>query len=95
MYRRKPIIIFVPDSDEPDINNIYTNDYSQLIQAMNERKFNLENHFSTVQETVDKMIYYINNDFILDEKLKKFYETFGLKKGNSIDEFIEYLKNLP
>ena len=62
---------------------------------MNRRKYHLENHFNTVEETVNKMIYYINNDFALDFNLKKYYDTFGLKKGNNIDEFIEYLKKLP
>ena len=95
MYRGKPIIIFVPDSNEPNLDLLYTDDYSKLIEDMNRRKYHLENHFNTVEETVNKMIYYINNDFALDFNLKKYYDTFGLKKGNNIDEFIEYLKKLP
>ena len=62
---------------------------------MNHRKFNIANHFFTVEETVEKIIYYINNNFTLDEELLNYYENFGLKQGNNIDTFINYLKSLP
>ena len=95
MYRRKPFVLFVPDSDDPNIYDLYTEDYSKLINDMNNRKFNVTNHFFTVEETVDKIIYYINNNFTLDEELSKYYEIFGFKKDNNIDNFINYLKSLP
>ena len=95
MYRRKPFVIFVPDYDDPNIFDLYTEDYSNLIYDMNHRKFNVTNHFFTVEETIDKIIYYINNNFTLDEDLSNYYEIFGFKKGNNIDNFINYLKSLP
>ena len=55
IYREKPFIIFVPDANDPDIQSTYDEDYSNLIEDMNQRKYQLENHFFTVQETVDKM----------------------------------------
>jgi CDP-glycerol glycerophosphotransferase (TagB/SpsB family) len=95
MYRRKPFVIFVPDSNDPNVVDLYTEDYSKLIDDMNHRKFNIANHFFTVEETVEKIIYYINNNFTLDEELLNYYENFGFKKGNNIDTFINYLKSLP
>ena len=95
MYRRKPFVIFVPDSNDNNIYDLYTEDYSNLIYDMNHRKFNVTNHFFTVEETVEKIIYYINNNFTLDENLAKYYEIFGFKQGNNIDDFINYLKSLP
>jgi len=94
MYRRKPFILFVPDGNDPKIKDIYTDDYIKLINDMNQNKFKVENLFFTVREIVDKMISYINNNFALDEKLVKYFEIFGLKKGNNIDTFINYLTNL-
>ena len=95
MYRRKPFVIFVPDSDDPNVEDLYTLDYSRLINDMNQRKFNIVNHFFTVEETIDKIIYYINNNFTLDADLENYYQNFGFKKGNNIDAFINYLKKLP
>ena len=94
MYRRKPFILFVPDGNDPKINTIYTNDYIKLIKNMNKKKFKVENLFFSVREIVNKIISYINNNFALDEKLIKYFELFGLKKGNNIDAFINYLTNL-
>ena len=92
MYRRKPFIIYVPDSNDPKIRKIYAPDYIYLIESMNKGKFELENQCHTVKQTVKKIIYYINNNFKLDEKLIKFYEIFGLKNSNNnIDSFINYL----
>jgi CDP-glycerol glycerophosphotransferase (TagB/SpsB family) len=94
MYRRKPFILFVPDGNDPKIKDIYTDDYVILINDMNQKKFKVENLFFSVRETVDKMISYIENNFALDEKIVKYFELFGLKKGNNIDTFIDYLTNL-
>ena len=94
MYRRKPFILFVPDGNDPKIKDIYTDDYVKLINDMNQKKFKVENLFFSVRETVDKMIIYIDNNFALDEKIVKYFELFGFKKGNNIDTFIDYLTNL-
>ena len=53
-----------------------------------------ENKFFDVNNTINKIIYYINNNFILDSKLIDFYDSFGFKRENSIDKLINYLKNL-
>ena len=53
-----------------------------------------ENIFFTVEEVINKIIFYINNNFVLEKKLKKFYDSFEFKHENSINKFIEYLKNL-
>jgi CDP-glycerol glycerophosphotransferase (TagB/SpsB family) len=94
MYRRKPFILFIPDGNDPKIKNIYRDDYIRLINDMNQNKFKVENLFFSVRKTVEKIISYINNNFALDEKLIKYYELFGLKKGKNIDTFIDYLTNL-
>ena len=92
MYRRKPFIIYVPDSNDPKIRKIYTKDYIFLIDSMNKGKFVIENQCYNVKQTVEKIIYYINNNFTLDKKLIKYYEIFGLKNsGSNVDSFINYL----
>ena len=91
MYRRKPFILYVPDSNDKDIKKLYRKDYIYLIDSMNKGLFQLENRCYNVNQTVEKIIYYINNNFELDSKLIKFYEKFGFKSGNNIEKFINYL----
>ena len=94
MYREKPFIIFVPDAEDPQIKDLYTSDYYDLIQSIKNGTIEFENKFFTVNETVNKIIYYINNQFLLESKLEKFYKSFGFKKRKSINQFIKYLKKL-
>ena len=53
-----------------------------------------ENKYFDAEEVVDKTIYYIKNDFKLEEKLINFYDSFRFKKIHYINIFINYLKNL-
>ena len=94
MYRRKPIVLYVPDSNDNLISEIYMDDYIQLINSMEEGKFLVENKCNNVNQTVERIIFYINNNFKLDSKLVNYYNIFGLKTSNNIDKFIKYLNNL-
>jgi CDP-glycerol glycerophosphotransferase (TagB/SpsB family) len=94
MYRDKPFIIYIPDSDDPENINIYSDDYIQLIDRMNNGTFKIENKCNSVEETVDKMIFYIKNKFKVDGNLRKYFRYFNFKKGNNIDKFIDYLLSL-
>ena len=95
MYRDKPFIIYLPDGDDPLIDQLYTPDYIDLIKRMNNREFNISNVCNTVEETVDKIIYYIKNKYQIDEELKKFFDYIGLKhEGSEIQKFINYLLSL-
>ena len=94
IYRKKPYILFIPDSYDPLIENKYTLEYYKLIKDMRNNIIKFENKFFTVEKVINKIIYYINNNFELEQKLKKFYDSFEFKHENSINKFIEYLKNL-
>ena len=94
IYRRKPIIIFIPDSNDPNIKELYDKDYFKIIESLKTGKVKFENKYFTVKDTIKKIVYYINNNFTLEKSLKNFYDTFGLKKGNNIKKFIKYLKNI-
>ena len=94
IYRRKPYILYIPDSNEPNLKKIYRKDYYRLIDLMKKRAFEFENVYFSLYETINKILYYIRNKFQLETKLEKFYDSFSFKKGNNIDKFIEYLKAL-
>ena len=91
MTRGKPFIIFVPDTDDPEIEKSYTDDYIRLISRMKENEFNFKNICNNTDETVNKIIYYIKNNFKLEKKLKKFYDEFQFDYGNNTNQFIDYL----
>ena len=92
--RKKPYIIFIPDVNDPQLKNIYKRNIYKIIKSFKKNTFKFENVYYQLNETINKIIYYINNSFILDKKLKKFYTKFNFKSGNNIQEFIYYLKKL-
>ena len=94
IYRRKPFIIYIPDSSDPNLKNIYKNNYVDIIESLKNETIKFENKYFNVEKVRDKIIYYINNNFKLDLNLIKFYDKMGLITGNNINKFIEYLKEL-
>ena len=94
MYRRKPFIMYIPDAYDSNIGNIYKKDYYQLIESLKNGTIYFENKFFDINLTIEKIIYYIKNNFIIDKNLEKFYESFKLKQEPSINNFINYLDNL-
>ena len=94
MYRRKPFILYIPDANDPDIKNIYLDEYYQLIESLKNGTFYFQNKFFDINSVVKKINYYINNNFNIEKNLVKFYESFELKKSNNINNFIKYLINL-
>ena len=94
MYRKKPFIIYVPDGNDPSLKTIYKQDYSGLIEAMKNGTIGFENKFFSINESIEKIIFYIKNNFALDENLERFYQSFGFKMDKQIGKFIDYLKKL-
>ena len=94
IYREKPFVIYIPDSSDPTLNDIYDDCYSKLIKDIKDRTISFTNTFFSIKKTVKKINYYIKNNFNLEPKLKNFYNKIGLKKRNSTNKFIEYLKKL-
>ena len=91
MYRRKPYIIFIPDLYDPEIKLLYDNNYYELIESLKNGTIIFENKVSTVSQAVNKINYYIKNNFSLDSRLELFYDSFDLKVGNNTNKFISYL----
>lgn len=94
MVRKKPFIIFIPDSEDKNLFYIYDINYYNVINDLKSGAINFENRFFNVKDTVNKIIFYIHNNFNLDDKLKKFYELFKLLGGNNTKKFILYMQKL-
>ena len=94
MVCNKPFIIYIPDSDDINIKERYSKNYYNIINNLKKGKIYFENKFFNIQKVINKIMYYINNNFKLDIKLKKFYNKFKLKGGNNIKYFVDYLIKL-
>ena len=93
MYRNKPFIIFIPDANDKNIDDLYDYDYSNVINGLKNDSIKFENKVFNVEDTIKKIKYYIENDFHLDLKLKSFYKKFNLNHKQNINRFIAYLKS--
>ena len=94
IVRKKPFIIFIPDSEDPNLYQIYNIHYYNIINNFKNGSRKFENVFFNVNNTANKIIYYINNNFNLELKLQQFYEQFNLNGGNNTNNFIKYIKNI-
>ena len=94
IFQRKPYIMFIPDSDDPNIFDFYDLEYCNLINDLRNEKIYFENKFFKINEVIKKIIHYINNDFKLEENLIKFYDTFEFNCRNNTQRFFDYLENL-
>ena len=94
IYQNKPFIMYIPDSNDKNIINIYKKEYFDVINGLKNDTIFFENKFFCIEDTINKIKYYINNDFKLENKLKKFYDNFNFKGKRHINNFINYLKFL-
>ena len=92
IYRKKPFIIYIPDADDPDLKIIYDKNYYELIDSLKNGTLYFKNIFFDLERTINNIIYYINNNFKLDQKLEYFYNSFNLKKEMAINKIIDILK---
>ena len=94
IYQKKPYIIYIPDSNDNLINKKYKKNYCDLIQSMKNDTIKFENKFFNIDSVINKILFYLNNNFNLEDKLKIFYDSLNLTKNNNIYEFIKYIKNI-
>ena len=94
IIRKKPYILFIPDSEDIDLQKIYSKSYYNIINYLKNYSI-FKNRFFKIKDAIDKIIYYINNNFELDIEMRKFYNYINLISGNNnIIKFINYLNNL-
>ncbi len=92
IYREKPFVIFIPDSNDPTLNDIYSDCYCKLIKDIKDGTISFQNTFFSIEDTVNKINYYIKNNFYLEPKLKNFYTNFGFKKENNTNNALYFSK---
>ena len=94
IYRRKPYILFIPDAKDSIINQNYKKCCYGIIKNFINNSFSFENIFFDIKSTVNKINYYIDNDFKLDMKLKIFYDELNFNNSPFLNDFINNLLKL-
>lgn len=94
IYRRKPYIIFIPDINDPEIRINYRYNSYRIINNFKNNDFKFENVYFDINSTIDKINYYIDNEFHLEKKTIQFYDAFNFKKGPHINDFINHILKL-
>ena len=94
IYQRKPAIIYIPDHNDSLISITYKKTYYELIQLIKNKTIQFENQFFDIDSVINKIIFYLKNNFKLEEKLEMFYDSLNFTHNNNIYEFIKYIKNI-
>ena len=94
IYQYKPYIMFIPDADDPNIKHNYNKGYYEIIDSLKNGTLYFQNKFFTINETINKTISYINNNFKIEPYMKKFYDEFEFNCKNNTKSFINYLINI-
>ena len=94
IVQRKPLILFIPDGLDPKLKNIYANEYYETIKKIKNGNINLGEVFLDLDKVIDKVIYYIKNNFVVESEKLKFYNSFNLKNFGNTNKFINYLTKL-
>ena len=91
IYRKKPYIIFIPDAQDPNIINNYSERCYKVIKNFTNNDFDFKNVYFDINSTINKINDYIKNSFCLDSELKKFYDDFHFNQNENLDDFINYI----
>ena len=94
IVQKKPLILYIPDGLDPDLNDIYIHDYYETIIKLKNGLINLFEIFFEIKQVKKKIIYYIKNNFTLEEEKLQFYNGFRLENHDNTNKFIRYIKNL-
>ena len=94
IVQKKPLILYIPDGLEKDLKGIYTKEYYTTITNLVNGMPYLYEIFLDLEDVINKIIYYIKNDFVLENEKLSFYKDFGLKIGDNTRRFLNYIKML-
>lgn len=90
MLQNKPVLYYIPDKD--DINLPSQEKFN--IEKIEEKRHNLYNFCNTEEELIERLKYYINNDFQLEDNIKENYSSFFAVKNNCCEDLYKKLKKI-
>ena len=94
IVQKKPLILYIPDGLETYLKDIYSKDYYETITNLVRGMPYLYEIILELEDVINKIIYYIQNDFVLEKEKLSFYKEFGLRSGDNTRRFLNYIKML-
>jgi len=94
IVQKKPLILFIPDGLDPNLQDIYTNEYYETIIKIKNGDIYLGEVLFDLNKVIDKIIYYIKNNFVVESEKLKFFKQFNLKNFGNTNKFINYIMKL-
>ena len=94
IYQKKPFVLYIPDSNDPYIKELYIEPYYDIINGLKNNSIYFENKFFHLEKVIKKVIYYINHNFKIDENLKRFYNIFKFNENNNTNRLIDYITKI-
>ena len=94
IIQKKPLIIYIPDALDNNLKELYAYDYYETIMKIKNGNIYLYEVFFDLKKVIKKIIYYIKNDFVLEDKKLDFYKEFKLENSGNTKKFISYVKKL-
>ena len=89
MFQEKPVLFYFLDFDDP-----YNFTEKQYMKIDEDNSIYYDNVFYSKQKLIDKMIYYIDRNFELDEKLKAKYQKMFYYKVNITQTIVNIINNI-
>ena len=94
IIQKKPLIIYIPDALDNNLKELYAFDYYETIMKIKNGYIYLYEVFLELKKVINKIIYYIKNDFVLEQKKLQFYNQFKFKNRGNTKKFIRYIRRL-
>jgi len=88
------LILYIPDGLDINLKDIYSYQYYETITKLKNGMIFLLEIFLELKDVVNKIIYYIKNNFALENENLLIYKEFRLKNRGNTRRFIKYIKML-
>ena len=94
IVQKKPLILYIPDGLDTNLKDIYSYQYYETITKLKNGMIFLIEIFLYLKDVINKIIYYIKNNFALENEKLLVYKEFRLKNKGNTRKFINYLETL-
>ena len=94
IVQKKPLILYIPDGLDTNLKDIYSYQYYETITKLKNGMIFLIEIFLYLKDVINKIIYYIKNNFALENEKLLVYKEFRLKNKGNTKRFIKYIKML-
>ena len=90
MFQSKPVLFYLLDKNDPKLHKYDKED----MQMMAYKKYLIGNVFDSWEETFEKLKYYIECNFALEDELKDDYSKFFYTKKDIRRKLIEEIEQI-